>query len=90
MLLLINVQVTYISLTFNVFKYSYSLEQTEQFLHTLLDDEPVRTVVASESLPENNEKCRAPSKERVRTHAVFLQSDKRFFSSIYAGQCRFS
>ncbi|XP_017316672.1 NEDD4-binding protein 2 [Ictalurus punctatus] len=46
--------------------HNYSLEQTEQFLHTLLDDEPVRTVVASESVPENNEKCRAPSKERLQ------------------------
>ncbi|MCJ8749191.1 hypothetical protein PDJAM_G00173440 [Pangasius djambal] len=44
--------------------HNYSLEQTEQFLHTLLDAEPVRTVVASESVQENNEKCRTPSKER--------------------------
>ncbi|KAF5902290.1 NEDD4-binding protein 2 [Clarias magur] len=44
--------------------HNYSLEQTEQFLHTLLDDEPVRTVVASESAPDNSEKGRTPSKER--------------------------
>lgn len=55
-----------------VFKYSYSLEQTEQFLRTLLDDEPVKTVVASESVPENNEKSRVPSKERVRTRMFYF------------------
>ncbi|XP_036438960.1 LOW QUALITY PROTEIN: NEDD4-binding protein 2 [Colossoma macropomum] len=44
--------------------HNYSLEQTEQFLHTLLDDEPVRNVVATEAVPEHNETHRAPSKER--------------------------
>ncbi|KAI5607322.1 NEDD4-binding protein 2 isoform X1 [Silurus asotus] len=48
--------------------YNYSLEQTEQFLHTLLDNEPVRTVVASES--ETKEKCRAPSKERKQKNEI--------------------
>ncbi|KAL7841434.1 hypothetical protein SRHO_G00251250 [Serrasalmus rhombeus] len=44
--------------------HNYSLEQTEQFLHTLLDDGPVRNVVAIEAVPEHNEMRRAPSKER--------------------------
>ncbi|KAK3507445.1 hypothetical protein QTP70_020638 [Hemibagrus guttatus] len=52
--------------------HNYSLEQTEQFLHTLLDDEPVRTVVASESVPENNEKHRVPSKERKQKSEIDL------------------
>ncbi|TSO98524.1 NEDD4-binding protein 2 [Bagarius yarrelli] len=49
---------------------NYSLEQTEQFLHTLMDDEPVRTVVASESVPEKNEKCRATSRERKQKNEM--------------------
>ncbi|KAI4875699.1 hypothetical protein NFI96_023359 [Prochilodus magdalenae] len=44
--------------------HNYSLEQTEQFLHTLLDDGPVKTVVATEAPPERSEMNRAPSKER--------------------------
>ncbi|KAM9449648.1 NEDD4-binding protein 2 isoform 2-T2 [Clarias gariepinus] len=53
--------------------HNYSLEQTEQFLHTLLDDEPVRTVIASESAPDNNEKGRTPSKERQKNELDVAQ-----------------
>uniref|UniRef100_A0A8C2FAY1 NEDD4-binding protein 2-like n=1 Tax=Cyprinus carpio TaxID=7962 RepID=A0A8C2FAY1_CYPCA len=44
--------------------HSYSLEQTEQFLHTLLDDGPVKNVVAPEPAPQRNGAHRTPSKER--------------------------
>ncbi|XP_066516070.1 NEDD4-binding protein 2 isoform X2 [Hoplias malabaricus] len=44
--------------------HNYSLEQTEQFLHTLLDDGPVKNVVAPGV--EYNEMHRATSKERKR------------------------
>ncbi|XP_062864810.1 NEDD4-binding protein 2 [Trichomycterus rosablanca] len=47
--------------------HNYSLEQTQQFLHALLDDGPVRNVVAAELGPERNESRRPPSKERRRT-----------------------
>ncbi|XP_060720450.1 NEDD4-binding protein 2 isoform X3 [Tachysurus vachellii] len=50
--------------------HNYSLEQTEQFLHTLLDDEPVRTVAATESVPGNNEKRRVSSKERKQKNVI--------------------
>uniref|UniRef100_A0A671M145 NEDD4-binding protein 2-like n=2 Tax=Sinocyclocheilus TaxID=75365 RepID=A0A671M145_9TELE len=43
---------------------SYSLEQTEQFLHALLDDGPVRNVVVPEPTPQRNGAHRTPSKER--------------------------
>ncbi|XP_072526275.1 NEDD4-binding protein 2 isoform X2 [Salminus brasiliensis] len=46
--------------------HNYSLEQTEQFLRTLLDDGPVRNVVAAEVASEHFETHRAPSKERKR------------------------
>ncbi|KAL1282451.1 hypothetical protein QQF64_001254 [Cirrhinus molitorella] len=42
--------------------HNYSLEQTEQFLHALLDDGPVKNVVAPE--PHRNGAHRTPSKER--------------------------
>ncbi|RXN25565.1 NEDD4-binding 2 [Labeo rohita] len=44
--------------------HNYSLEQTEQFLHALLDDGPVKNVVAPEPAPQRNGAHRAPSKER--------------------------
>ncbi|XP_076868554.1 NEDD4-binding protein 2 isoform X2 [Brachyhypopomus gauderio] len=44
--------------------HNYSLEQTEQFLHALLDDGPVRNVVAPKISPDRNEAQRAPRKER--------------------------
>ncbi|XP_059409965.1 NEDD4-binding protein 2 [Carassius carassius] len=44
--------------------HNYSLEQTEQFLHTLLDDGPVKNVVAPEPAPQRNGAHRTPSKER--------------------------
>lgn len=44
--------------------HNYSLEQTEQFLQTLLDDGPVKNVVAPEPSPQRNGTYRAPSKER--------------------------
>uniref|UniRef100_A0A8B9HDX5 NEDD4 binding protein 2 n=1 Tax=Astyanax mexicanus TaxID=7994 RepID=A0A8B9HDX5_ASTMX len=43
---------------------NYSLEQTEQFLHTLLDDGPVKNVVAADVSSERTETHRAHSKER--------------------------
>ncbi|XP_051558284.1 NEDD4-binding protein 2-like isoform X2 [Myxocyprinus asiaticus] len=43
---------------------NYILEQTEQFLHALLDDGPVRNVVAPEPAPQHNGTHRAQSKER--------------------------
>ncbi|TRY81490.1 hypothetical protein DNTS_033319 [Danionella cerebrum] len=43
---------------------SYSLEQTEKFLKTLLNDGPVKTVVAPEVTPQWNGTHRTPSKER--------------------------
>ncbi|XP_030644041.1 NEDD4-binding protein 2 [Chanos chanos] len=44
--------------------HNYSLEQTEQFLRSLLDESPVKNVVATESLPQNNDIHRTPSRER--------------------------
>lgn len=44
--------------------HNYSLEQTEQFLHALLDDGPVKNVVASEPASQRNGTSRAQSKER--------------------------
>nr|XP_055061399.1 NEDD4-binding protein 2 isoform X2 [Misgurnus anguillicaudatus] len=44
--------------------HNYSLEQTEQFLHALLDDGPVKNVVASEPASQRNNTSRAQSKER--------------------------
>ncbi|XP_051982911.1 NEDD4-binding protein 2 isoform X2 [Xyrauchen texanus] len=43
---------------------NYSLEQTEQFLHALLDDAPVRNVVAPEPTPQRNGTHIAQSKDR--------------------------
>uniref|UniRef100_A0A672NLS8 Smr domain-containing protein n=1 Tax=Sinocyclocheilus grahami TaxID=75366 RepID=A0A672NLS8_SINGR len=45
--------------------HNYSLEQTELFLHTLLDDGPVKNVVAPEPALQRNGAHRTPSKERV-------------------------
>ncbi|XP_016145047.1 NEDD4-binding protein 2-like isoform X2 [Sinocyclocheilus grahami] len=44
--------------------HNYSLEQSEQFLHALLDDGPVKNVVAPEPAPQRNGAHRTPSKER--------------------------
>lgn len=44
--------------------HNYSLEQTEQFLHTLLDDGPVKNVVASEPALQHSGAHRPSSKER--------------------------
>ncbi|XDV14939.1 hypothetical protein PO909_015103 [Leuciscus waleckii] len=44
--------------------HNYSLEQTEQFLHALLDDGPVKNVVAPEPGPQRSGAHRASSKER--------------------------
>ncbi|XP_077059653.1 NEDD4-binding protein 2 isoform X2 [Siphateles boraxobius] len=44
--------------------HNYSLEQTEQFLHALLDDGPVKNVVAPEPAPQRSGAHRASSKER--------------------------
>ncbi|XP_016084546.1 NEDD4-binding protein 2 [Sinocyclocheilus grahami] len=44
--------------------HNYSLEQTELFLHTLLDDGPVKNVVAPEPALQRNGAHRTPSKER--------------------------
>uniref|UniRef100_A0A8C2BKY4 NEDD4 binding protein 2 n=1 Tax=Cyprinus carpio TaxID=7962 RepID=A0A8C2BKY4_CYPCA len=44
--------------------HNYSLEQTEQFLHALLDEGPVRNVVAPEPASQRNGAHRTPSKER--------------------------
>ncbi|XP_073699114.1 NEDD4-binding protein 2 [Garra rufa] len=44
--------------------HNYSLEQTEQFLYALLDDGPVKNVVAPEPAPPRNGAHRTPSKER--------------------------
>ncbi|XP_064190993.1 NEDD4-binding protein 2 [Anguilla rostrata] len=50
----------------DIFKdHNYSLEQTTQFLSSLLDEEPVRTVVAPETAPPRDAQ-RARSKERWR------------------------
>lgn len=52
---------------------SYSLEQTEQFLHALLDDGPVRNVVASEPALQRNGTSRPQSKERVSSLHVTIE-----------------
>lgn len=44
--------------------HNYSLEQTEQFLHALLDHGPVRNIVASEPALQRNGTSRPQSKER--------------------------
>lgn len=56
--------------------YSYSLEQTQKYLHCLLDVGPVKTVVATDSGAQHNHThtLRTPSKERVG-----------FFFSSYCG-----
>ncbi|XP_026127192.1 NEDD4-binding protein 2-like [Carassius auratus] len=44
--------------------HNYSLEHTEQFLHALLDEGPVRNAVAPEPAPQRNATHRTQSKER--------------------------
>ncbi|XP_028834397.1 NEDD4-binding protein 2 isoform X1 [Denticeps clupeoides] len=47
--------------------HNYNLEQTQQFLHSLLDEGPVRNVVAADTSPQRNNSTSKPrphSKER--------------------------
>ncbi|XP_048053639.1 NEDD4-binding protein 2 [Megalobrama amblycephala] len=44
--------------------HNYCLEQTEQFMHSLLDDGPVKNVVAPEPAPQRSGAHRGSSKER--------------------------
>lgn len=51
---------------------SYCLSQTELFLRSILDEEPVKTVVAAEAPPSDH--LRAASREREKVSQTDLQS----------------
>jgi len=51
--------------------YSYSLEQTEQFLNCVLEADPVKTVIAQESVHQN-EIVSSYSAAKNREKKVFL------------------
>ncbi|KAL2098230.1 hypothetical protein ACEWY4_007437 [Coilia grayii] len=55
--------------------HNYSLEQTQTFLHCVLDMGPVKTVVATDSVPHHSHSHtpRTPSKERVQTKEQLFQ-----------------
>lgn len=57
--------------------YSYSLEQTEQFLNCVLEADPVKTVIAQESVQQN---------ENVSSYSAAKNREKKvlcFFNSNY-------
>lgn len=51
--------------------YSYSLEQTEQFLNCVLEADPVKTVIAQESV-QRNEIVSSYSAAKSREKVVLL------------------
>lgn len=51
--------------------YSYSLEQTEQFLNCVLEADPVKTVIAQEGV-QQNEIVSSYSAAKNREKKVFL------------------
>lgn len=48
--------------------YSYSLSQTKLFLHSLLDEEPVKTVVAPEAPRYRHQRAASKEREMVFTN----------------------
>lgn len=55
-----------------LFLYSYSLEQTEQFLNCVLEADPVKTVIAQESVQQNELGSYSAAKSREKKVFLFL------------------
>ncbi|KAG5285916.1 hypothetical protein AALO_G00008970 [Alosa alosa] len=73
----------------DIFRHnSYSLEQTEKYLHCLLDVGPVKNVVATDSGPQHNHTHtpRTPSKERKQQEPepVFQETDEPEYQDLRA------
>lgn len=52
--------------------YSYSLTETELFLHSLLGEEPVKTVVAPETARSNHVRAASKEREMVFTKTIVV------------------